>query len=45
MSESAEMFKKLASGRLKSAQAKEEAKATIEAMDKWLPDLKRLANG
>ncbi|MBD2247411.1 site-specific integrase [Nostoc sp. FACHB-888] len=25
--------------------AKEEAKATIEAMDKWLPELKNLANG
>lgn len=25
--------------------AQEEAKATIEAMDKWLPELKRLANG
>ena len=25
--------------------AKEEAKATIEAMDKWLPELRRLANG
>ena len=25
--------------------ASEEAKATIEAMDKWLPDLRRLANG
>ena len=25
--------------------AKEEAQATIEAMDKWLPELKRLANG
>ena len=25
--------------------AKEEAKSTIEAMDKWLPELKRLANG
>jgi integrase len=25
--------------------AQEEAKATIEAMDKWLPELRRLANG
>ncbi len=25
--------------------AREEAKATIEAMDKWLPELRRLANG
>ena len=25
--------------------AHEEAKATIKAMDKWLPELRRLANG
>ena len=38
--------KRLAEAEIRGASlAYEEAKATIEAMDKWLPELKKLANG
>ncbi len=44
MSESAEMFKKLASGRLKSTQAKEGAKAEPETLPQEKPDTSVRAN-